>query len=215
MTTEASVLLALDLTGTFAFALNGALTALRVARLDIVGVVALGMITALGGGIIRDVLLGSLPPATFTDWRYLAVAAGGGLIAFVFGRHLDRLNTSITILDAAGLGLFAVTGASKALGLGIGPAQAVILGAITGVGGGTLRDVLVRQIPSVLSSGLYAIPALVGATATVVVTLLDSYGLPTAVGAAALCFGIRMVGVRYRLNAPTPRGASDGGPDGG
>ena len=140
--TEAPSLLALDLTGTFAFALNGALTALRVARLDIVGVVTLGMITALGGGIIRDVLLGSLPPATFSDWRYLAVAAGGGLVAFVFGRRLERLTTPITVLDAAGLSLFAVTGASKALELGLGPAQAVILGAITGVGGGTLRDVL-------------------------------------------------------------------------
>src|SRR3954451_9067300 len=134
MTTGAPVLLALDLLGTFAFALNGALTALRVARLDIVGIVTLGMITALGGGIIRDVLLDSLPPATFSDWRYLTVAAGGGLIAFVFGRYLERLNTPITVLDAAGLGLFAVTGASKALQLGLGPAQAVILGALTGVG---------------------------------------------------------------------------------
>src|SRR4051794_36101681 len=118
MTTEAAVLLVLDLLGTFAFALNGALTALRVARLDIVGVVALGMITALGGGIIRDVILDDLPPATFVDWRYLAVAAGGGLIAFAFGRGLDRLAMPITVLDAAGLSLFAVTGATKALDFG-------------------------------------------------------------------------------------------------
>src|SRR5688572_9558186 len=116
MTTEAPLLLALDLTGTFAFALYGSLTALRMARLDIVGVVALGMITALGGGIIRDVLLDSLPPATFSDWRYLAVAAGGGLITFLFGRRLERLNTPIILLDAVGLSLFAVTGASKANG---------------------------------------------------------------------------------------------------
>ena len=209
MTTEAGVLLALDLTGTFAFALNGALTALRVARLDIVGVVALGMITALGGGIIRDVILGSLPPATFLDWRYLAVAAGGGLIAFVSGRRLDRLTMPITVLDAAGLSLFAVTGAIKALDFGLGPAQAVILGAITGVGGGTLRDVLVRRIPSVLSSGLYAIPALIGATATVVVTELHVYGLATAVAAAALCFVVRMVGVHFGIDAPRPRAAGD------
>jgi uncharacterized membrane protein YeiH len=213
MTTGAPVLLALDLLGTFAFALNGALTALRVARLDIVGIVTLGMITALGGGIIRDVLLDSLPPATFSDWRYLTVAAGGGLIAFVFGRYLERLNSPITVLDAAGLSLFAVTGAGKALQLGLGPAQAVILGAITGVGGGTLRDVLVRQIPSVLSSGLYAIPALIGATATVVVTLLGVYGLGTAVGAAALCFGIRMVGVHFGLNAPMPPATPEPGSD--
>jgi uncharacterized membrane protein YeiH len=213
MTTGAPVLLALDLAGTFAFALNGALTALRVARLDIVGVVTLGMITALGGGIIRDVLLGSLPPATFSDWRYLAVAAAGGLIAFAFGRRLDRLTSPITVLDAAGLSLFAVTGANKALDLGLGPTQAVLLGALTGVGGGTVRDVLVRQIPSVLSSGLYAIPALIGATVTVVVTELHVYGLATAVGAAALCFVIRMIGVHYGIDAPMPRSVGDAEPD--
>jgi len=214
MSTEAGVLLALDLTGTFAFALNGALTALRVARLDIVGVVALGMITALGGGIIRDVILDDLPPATFVDWRYLAVAAGGGLIAFAFGRGLDRLAMPITVLDAAGLSLFAVTGATKALDFGLGPAQAVILGAITGVGGGTLRDVLVRRIPSVLSSGLYAIPALIGATATVVVSELHLYNLVTAIAAAALCFVVRMVGVHFGIDAPKPRSVPDPGEDG-
>jgi uncharacterized membrane protein YeiH len=214
MTSSAPVLLVLDLTGTFAFALNGALTALRVARLDIVGVVTLGMITALGGGIIRDVMLGSLPPATFRDWRYLAVAAAGGLIAFTFGRHLNRLNRPIIVLDAAGLSLFAVTGADKSLLMGLGPAQAVILGAVTGVGGGTIRDVLVRRIPSVLSSGLYAIPALIGATATVVLTELHVSGPLTYVAAAALCFVIRMVGVRYDLNAPMPRAAPDPDADG-
>jgi uncharacterized membrane protein YeiH len=208
VTTEVPVLLALDLLGTFAFALNGALTALRVARLDIVGVITLGMITALGGGIIRDVLL-DVPPVTFNDWRYLAVAAGGGLIAFVFGRYLDRLNTPITVLDAAGLSLFAVTGAGRALELGLGPVQAALLGALTGVGGGTLRDVMVRQVPSVLSSGLYAIPALIGATAIVVLTLLDVHGPATAVGAAALCFGIRLVGVHWDLDAPMPPRAFD------
>src|SRR3954465_10539904 len=202
MSSEPPLLLALDLTGTFAFALNGSLTALRMARLDIVGVVTLGMITALGGGILRDVLIDSLPPATFSDWHYLAVAAAGGLVAFVFGRHLERLNTPITVLDAAGLSLFAVTGASKAIESGLGPAQAVILGAITGVGGGTLRDVLIRQIPSVLRSGLYAIPALVGATVTVLAIRFGVYGLPAAIAAAAICFAIRMAGVRFGLNAP-------------
>jgi uncharacterized membrane protein YeiH len=213
MTTGSPLLLVLDLAGTFAFALNGSLTALRAARLDIVGVVALGMITALGGGIIRDVLLGSLPPATFSDWRYLAVAAGGGLITFVFGRRLERLNTPIILLDAVGLSLFAVTGASKAIDFGLGPAQAVILGTITGVGGGTLRDVLIRQIPSVLRSELYAIPAMVGATIVVVASLLGADGPATAIGAAAVCFGIRMLGVRFGLNAPTPPAAPEPGPD--
>ena len=92
--------LVLDLAGTFAFALNGALTAVRTAKLDIVGVATLGMITALGGGILRDILLGALPPATFSGWRYLVIAAGGGLIAFALSRPLKRLAVSITVFDA-------------------------------------------------------------------------------------------------------------------
>jgi uncharacterized membrane protein YeiH len=202
-----TALVVLDLLGTFAFALNGALTGLRVTRLDIVGVVALGMITALGGGTIRDVFLDSLPPATFLDWRYLAVAAVGGLIVFFAGSRLDRVNGTINVLDAAGLSLFAVTGALKAVDLGFGPAQAVIVGTITGVGGGTIRDVLVRQVPSVLSSGLYAVPALVGATAVVVADLLDLRGAVAAVTAAALCFAIRMLGVHFDVDAPLPPGS--------
>jgi uncharacterized membrane protein YeiH len=214
VTSEGPVLLALDLTGTFAFAVNGALTALRVVRLDLVGVITLGMITALGGGIIRDVLIDSLPPATFSDWRYLAVAAGGGLVTFLFFRHLDRLTMLITVLDAAGLSLFAVTGASKAIQFGLGAAPAVILGAITGAGGGTLRDVMIGRIPSVLTSGLYATPALIGAAATVLALELGSYGLPAAMAAAGLCFLVRMVGLRFDLNAPRPRtGPSPGRED--
>ena len=202
MTTTA--LLVLDLVGTFAFALNGALTALRATRLDIVGVITLGMITALGGGTLRDVFLDALPPATFLDWRYLAVAAAGGLIAFLTGHHLHRLNGTINVLDAAGLGLFAVTGALKAVDLGFGPAQAVIVGAITGVGGGTLRDVLIRQVPSVLSSGLYAVPALLGATVVVVADVLDARGAVAAVAGAVVCFAVRMLGMHYDIDAPFP-----------
>jgi uncharacterized membrane protein YeiH len=205
--TTSPVFLALDLTGTFAFGLNGALTAIRVARLDIVGVVTLGMFTALGGGMIRDILLGALPPATFQDWRYLAVAAAGSLVAFAFGRGLDRLAIPIIVLDAAGLSLFAVAGALKGLDLGVGAVQAVILGAITGVGGGTLRDVLIREVPAVLTSGLYAIPALVGALLAVVGERVGLPGLPTAVVAALACFTIRMLGVRFGIEAPGPPGS--------
>jgi uncharacterized membrane protein YeiH len=205
MTGQMTLLLVLDLGGTFAFALNGALTAVRAADLDIVGVVALAVTTALGGGIVRDVILDDLPPATFSDWRYLLVAASGGLLAFVFARYQERLRTPVTVLDAAGLSLFAVTGASKALEFGLGPVQAVLLGALTGVGGGTLRDVLIRQVPTVLTSELYAIPALLAAAVTVLAITTGVYGLPAAMGAAALCFGIRLLGVRFGLNAPGPR----------
>ena len=207
-----SLLLALDLAGVFAFALNGAFTAVRQARLDIVGVLALGIITAIGGGIVRDVLIDALPPATFVDWRYLAVAAAGALLAFFLTRPLERLVAPMIVLDAAGLSLFCVTGASKALTFGLGAVQAVILGAVTGVGGGTIRDVLIGRVPSVLSSGLYAVPALLGATVTVVAVRLHVYGLVAALLAAGLCFGVRMIGVRFNLNAPSPRvGRHEGG----
>jgi uncharacterized membrane protein YeiH len=204
--TQATLLLVLDLVGTFVFALDGALTAIRVARLDIVGVVTLGMVTAMGGGIIRDLLIGAVPPATFSDWRYLAVAIAGGLVAFVVGRRLERLTLPISLLDAAGLSLFAVTGAIKALDFGLGAVQAVILGAVTAVGGGTLRDVLVRRIPAVLHSGLYAIPALIGAAITVATSLAGLYGVTAAIAAAAACFLVRSLGIFFDLNAPRPPG---------
>lgn len=206
MSTASPLLLALDLAGTFAFALNGALTAVRTARLDVVGVLTVGIVTAIGGGIIRDIIIGALPPATFSDWRYLAVAAGGTLIAFFLGRRLDGLLTAVNVLDAAGLSLFAVTGASKALDFGLGPLQAVILGAITGVGGGTVRDMMLQRIPTVLRSELYAIPALAAATITVVASEIHLYDAATGVLAALVCFTIRMLGVHLDLNAPGPRG---------
>jgi glycine transporter len=131
-----TLLVSLDLAGTFIYAVNGGLTAVHAARLDIVGVITLAMVSGLGGGIIRDVLLGALPPATFSDWRYLAVAAGGGLAAFALSRPLTKLASVITALDAAGLGLFAVTGASKSPALGLVPAPAVILGAVPGSAAG-------------------------------------------------------------------------------
>ena len=199
-----SLLLTLDFLGVFAFALNGALTAMSIARLDIVGVVSLAMITALGGGIVRDILLGITPPLTFRDWRYLAVATIGGLLTFAFGHHLLRIGRLIIVLDAAGLSLFAVTGAATAAGLGMGPAQAAILGVITGAGGGTIRDIMLAQIPSVLRSGLYAIPALLAATITVAAIRLDLYGLFAAIAAAGSCFSLRMLGVHYDWHAPRP-----------
>ena len=211
MSTETPLLLALDFTGTLVFALNGALTAVRAERLDIFGVITLGMFTGLGGGAIRDVLLDALPPATFLDWRYLALAAGGGLIAFILSRRLEQLTMTITVLDAVGLSVFAVLGADKALSLGFGVVQAVIVGTITAVGGGTIRDVMIRRIPTVLSSELYAIPALIGAGCAAAAHGFGYDGTLPALGAAAVCFVIRMIGVRFDLNAPRPPGSAESG----
>jgi uncharacterized membrane protein YeiH len=206
-----TLLLVLDLAGTFVFALDGGLTALRATRLDIVGVVTLAMITSLGGGILRDLLIGAVPPATFDDWRYLAVASAGGLVAFALAGLPDRLNLPINLLDAAGLSLFAVTGASKALDFGLGPGQAIILGALTAVGGGTVRDVLIGRIPAVLHSGLYAIPALIGAAITVAAGRLGLYGLMAALVAATVCFLVRLLGIVFGLDAPRPPRARPSG----
>jgi uncharacterized membrane protein YeiH len=194
------------LAGTFTYAVNGGLTAVRTSRLDLVGVITLAMVSGMGGGIIRDILLGALPPATLNDWRYLVAAAGGGLASFALSRPLAKRAMVITVLDAVGLGLFAVTGASKSLALGMAPAPAVILGAISGVGGGTLRDALLGQVPSVFRKELYVIPALFAAAITVAAIRLGSYGLPAALAAALACFTVRMVGVRYNINAPMPPG---------
>ncbi|MCV7178328.1 trimeric intracellular cation channel family protein [Mycolicibacterium sphagni] len=203
---EPPLLLVLDLIGTFVFGLNGALTAVRAARLDVVGVVTLGMTTALGGGIIRDVLIGFIPPATFRDWRYFALAFAGALIAFALSRGLARLEIPITVFDAIGLSVFAVLGASTAMRHSLGIAPSILLGVVTAVGGGTLRDVLIRQIPTVLRSELYAIPALVAAAITVAAIHFHVYGVPAALGAVAACFVIRMLGVRFGLNLPGPPG---------
>jgi uncharacterized membrane protein YeiH len=206
MSPETPLLLVLDLTGTFAFALNGALTAVRAERLDVFGVITLGMFTGLGGGTIRDVLLDALPPATFVDWRYLALATVGGLIAFVLSRRLERLTMAITVLDAVGLSVFAVLSAYKALDMGFGVPQAMIVGTVTAVGGGTIRDVMIGRIPTVLRSELYAIPALIGAGCAAATYRFGYHGTVAALASAAVCFLIRMVGVRFDLNAPHPPG---------
>jgi uncharacterized membrane protein YeiH len=197
--------LALDLSGTFVFGLNGALTAMEAENLDIVGIVVLAVITALGGGIIRDVLIGSLPPAAFRDWRYLAVGGGAGIIAFLARQLWVRLQRSINVFDAAGLALFCVTGTTTAFAAHLGPFQSVVLGTITGVGGGTVRDVVIRKVPTVLSSGLYAVPAACGATLTTLALEFHFYSSTIAIVAAALCFAIRMAGVRFNLNVPISR----------
>lgn len=201
-----ALLLGLDLAGTFAFALNGALTAIRSARIDIFGILTLGIITAVGGGIVRDLVIGATPPPGFADWRYLGVAAAGATVAFLFGHKMSRLVSAITVLDAAGLSLFAVTGAAKAVAYGLGPVPAALLGVTTAVGGGTIRDVMIGRMPVIFRGPLYAIPALVAATVTVLAIVTGVYGVAAAIVAAVMCFVLRMASVRFGWQAPQPRG---------
>jgi len=197
-----ALILVLNLVGTFVFGLSGGLAAVR-GKLDLFGVVVLAAVVGLAGGITRDVLIGT-PPATFRDWRYLAAAAAAGVVCFFAGRVLERAERSVMIFDALGLGLFAVTGATKALQFGLDPVQAILLGTITGVGGGMLRDVLLRQVPTVLREGLYAIPALLGATVLVLAQDAGSTNPVFPVLGVLVCVVVRLFGLRYGVSVPTP-----------
>ncbi|HET7653078.1 MAG TPA: trimeric intracellular cation channel family protein, partial [Acidimicrobiales bacterium] len=197
---DATLLLVLNLAGTFVFGLSGGLAAVR-ARLDVFGVMVLAVVVGIAGGITRDLLIG-IPPQTFRDWRYLAVGAGAGVVTFVGHGVLTRLERPILVFDAGGLALFCVTGAATALDHHVGPVEAVVLGAITGVGGGALRDVLVREVPVVLRTGLYAIPALLGATVVVLASEAGTHNLAFPVLGAVVCFAIRIAGVYFDLNVP-------------
>ena len=198
---DPTLLLWLNLLGTFVFGLSGGLAAVR-AHLDAFGVVALAAVVALAGGIIRDLLIGT-PPETFRDWRYLAAVGAAGLVSFFAGSALNRIHRGVQVFDAMGLAVFCVTGASKAMTFGLGPAQAIILGAITGIGGGMLRDVLLGETPTVLRQELYAIPALLGAGVVVAADAAGSFSPVFPILGAGLCFATRMIGLHYNIDAPT------------
>jgi uncharacterized membrane protein YeiH len=202
---DPTLLLVLNLAGTFVFGLSGGLAGVQ-ARLDAFGIVVLAVVVGLAGGITRDLLIG-IPPQTFRDWRYLAVAGGAGLVTFVAHRALARLERPILVLDAGGLALFCVTGASTAIEHRLGVVDAVVLGAITGVGGGMLRDILLREIPVVLRSGLYAIPALLGAAIVVGASKAGTHSLAFPLLGAAVCFLMRLAGLYLDLNVPRPPAA--------
>lgn len=202
------LLTGLDLAGTAAFAVSGAALGVRH-RLDIFGVCVLAFVTASGGGIVRDVLIGAIPPAAISEWPYVTVALIAGLMTFVWHPRIERLRGPIFVFDAAGLGLFAVAGAQKALAFGLHPLAAALLGMVTGVGGGILRDVLIREIPTVLRADLYALAALAGAA---LVVAGDAVGVPaqtaTLIG-AVLCFAIRLAAIRRRWALPQAGEAPD------
>ena len=197
---DPTLLLVLNLAGTFVFGLSGGMAGVRT-QLDLFGAVVLAVVVGLAGGIIRDLLIG-IPPATFRDWRYLAVAGGAGLLTSLAHPAINRVQRPIDALDAAGLALFCVTGAATALAHGLGVAEAVVLGAITGIGGGMVRDILVREIPTVLRGGLYAIPALVGAGIVVAAYKAGDHTVTFPIVGAAVCFAMRIAGLRYGIGLP-------------
>jgi uncharacterized membrane protein YeiH len=197
---DPTLLLWINLVGTFVFGLSGGAAAVR-ARLDLFGVVVLAAVVGLTGGIVRDLLIG-VPPSTFRESSYLAVVGAAGLVSYFAAPTLARVHREVQFFDAVGLSVFCVTGASKAVSAGLGPTQAIILGAVTGIGGGMTRDILLRQVPTVLRHELYAIPALVGAGIAVAAQEAGSTSPVFAFLAAGACFAIRMVGLRFGVNVP-------------
>jgi uncharacterized membrane protein YeiH len=197
-----TLLLVLDLLGTFVFALSGAAAGVKH-RLDLFGVLVLSYAAGNAGGITRDLLIGAVPPAAISDWRYLGVSLLAGIVTFWRPSIIDRLRSPVLLFDAAGLGLFAVAGTQKALAFGLTPVMAVLLGMLTGIGGGMTRDVLLAEIPTVLRADLYAVAALAGATVVVIGAALR---LPSTtavtIAGAVLCFGLRFVAIRRGWHLP-------------
>jgi uncharacterized membrane protein YeiH len=183
-------LLVLELVGTFVFALSGATAGVKH-RLDLFGVLVLSYAAGNAGGIARDLLIGAVPPAALSDWRYLGVSLLAGIVTFWRPNVVDWLRSPVLLFDAAGLALFAVAGAQKALGFGLNPVMATLLGMLTGIGGGMTRDVLLAEIPTVLRADLYAVAALAGAAVVVIGTALRLPPTAVTIAGAVLCFGLR------------------------
>ena len=204
--------LILDLVGTFVFALSGGAAGVR-RRLDLFGVFVVSFAAGNLGGVIRDLLIGSIPPAAIRDWRYAAASLLAAMIAFLWYPTIQKLHGPIRIFDAAGLALFAVAGTQKSLDFGLNPLIAPLMGMLTGIGGGIVRDLLVGQVPWVLRSEFYAVAALAGSIIIVIGHMLGLPPTPTAVAGAVLCFGMRFFAIRQNWDLPVagPRMESDEG----
>lgn len=196
------LLLVADLSGTFLFGLEGARTAIA-GNLDLLGVLVLAFATALAGGVVRDLLIGDIPPASLRDWRYPATAFLAGILVFLSYRFVPAIPASmIIILDAAALSLFAVAGTRKALTFQINPFIAILLGTITGVGGGTIRDIFLAQVPAVLRTDIYATAALFGSAVMVLARKLGLHPTIAAILGGVSCFALRLVAVQQHWNLP-------------
>jgi uncharacterized membrane protein YeiH len=196
-----TIVLVLDLCGTFVFALSGAMAAIKH-RFDIFGVLVLSFAAANVGGIIRDVLIGAVPPPGISDWRYIAVPVVAGLATFYRGAIIERVRNSVDIFDAGGLALFAVSGAQKALDFHLGPFTAILLGVLTGIGGGMVRDVLTAEAPAVLRGDVYAVAAMAGAAVVVGGRVLHFHPIAATLLGAALCFTLRILAIQRGWQLP-------------
>lgn len=202
---EHTAFFVLDLLGAFAFATSGAAAA-KERRLDWFGVLAVAYVTACGGGIIRDLCLGAVPPIAISEWRYFACAAVASALAIKAGPWVDRLEQPVRFFDSVGLGLFAVVGAHLSLVHGAGSAVAIVLGTVTAVGGGVTRDVLLNRVPVILEKEIYALAALVAAIIQVAAEVNRLPLVLTQSVAIATCLAIRFLALRYSWSLPVAGG---------
>jgi uncharacterized membrane protein YeiH len=198
----------LDLIGIAAYAVSGALVAIR-RDLDVVGIAVLATLTGLGGGIVRDVVLGDTPPAAFTRWEFLVLVLAAAAITSLAPPLVARLDRPLQVFDAAGLGFFCVAGTEKALDHGLPPVAAACLGVTTAAGGGVLRDVLVREVPALVRAGseLYAVPAVAGALVVGVASTAGADSPALGAGVATAIFAVRVLALKYHWHGPRARGA--------
>ena len=212
--TTATLVLTLDLIGTFVFAISGAASGVK-SRLDVFGVNVLALVAGNAGGITRDVLIGAVPPAAIDNWRYVAASLIAGVATFLWYPSVTRLQRIVLLFDAAGLATFAVAGTQKALAYGVSPVAAALLGMLTGIGGGMMRDLLVKEIPVVLRADFYAVAALAGAAVVVAGHLLQWPPVATAIAGASVCFFMRLVAIWRGWSLPVAQGdtASSATPD--
>jgi uncharacterized membrane protein YeiH len=197
-----SLFVLLDLIGTFVFAISGAIAA-KQRNLDLFGIIAVAFVVACGGGIMRDVCIGALPPVGLSNWHYLAASIVAAAMTILAYPLVKRLGHPVLWFDAIGLGLFAVSGAHKALAYGHNAEVAILLGMGTAVGGGTLRDILLARVPVILQREIYASAALLGAVIQVIV---EQSGLSqpwTPWAATFVCVGLRLLSLRFHWQLPT------------
>jgi len=194
----------LELVGVFVGAMSGALAAVRK-QFDVFGILVLAWAAGLGGGMLRDVLIGAVPPVGISNWRFIVTAAAGATLIYFFHPRLERARRFIVVLDAGALALFSVVGTTKGLEYGTTLTAAVLVGVMTGVGGGVLRDLLSGEVPVVLHHRqLYAIPALLGSSATALLWWLGALSTEASVAVVLGVFALRVGALRFQLKAPGP-----------
>jgi uncharacterized membrane protein YeiH len=201
LVTTGTLLLTLDLVGTFVFAISGAASGVK-SRLDVFGVSVLAFVAGNAGGVTRDVLIGAVPPAAISNWRYVAASLIAAVATFLWYPSVTRVQRIVLLFDAAGLATFAVAGTQKALACDVNPVPAALLGMLTAIGGGMMRDVLVKEIPVVLRADFYAVAALAGAAVVVVGHLLHWSPVPTTIAGASVCFFMRLTAIRRGWKLP-------------